>query len=103
MAGCIFAITLFGSCKSSPSDEDIRRKIALDYPCPETILVGPIQIIDRKPTTLFLGLKGYQLLVSGEVIWEMGCNELGTILPAGYKETFNNKKVVLIKGEEGWR
>lgn len=75
----------------------------MDYPCPETVLVGAIQIIERKKTTPFLGLKGYQLLVSGEVIWKLGCNELGTIFPSGYKESFNNKKVVLIKGEEGWR
>jgi hypothetical protein len=99
----LLVVLLFCSCKSKPSDADIKRKILLDYTCPETVQVSFMQINNTEVATSFIGLKGYEYTVSGEVEWKEGCNDFGTNLPRGYKEKFANKKVILIKGEEGWR
>jgi hypothetical protein len=95
--------TFLSSCNDKPADEDIKRKIVLDYACPETVLVSAMQITGVKETTSFIGSKEYEYSVSGEVFWKDGCNEFGSSLTAGYREKFENKKVILIKGDEGWR
>ena len=102
---CLYGVVilLFYSCASKPAEADIKKKILLDYTCPETVQVSSITINSTKEATSFIGLKGYEYTVSGEVVWKDGCNEFGTSLPPGYKEKFENKKVVLIKGDEGWR
>jgi hypothetical protein len=99
----LITLLFFCSCKSKPSDADIEKKVLLEYTCAETAKVNSLQIIKSSPTTSLLGFKGYEYLVSGEVEWPSGCTEFGTALPAGYKEKFENKTVVLIKGEGGWQ
>jgi hypothetical protein len=94
---------LLCSCNSKPAPEDIKRKIVLDYACPETVQVSNMEISSTKETTSFIGGKGYEYTVTGEVFWKDGCNEFGHSLKAGYKEKFENKIVILIKGDEGWR
>lgn len=93
----------FGSCKSKPSNADIEKKVLSEYTCAQTAKVNSLQIIKSSPTTSLLGFNGIEYLVSGEVEWPAGCSEFGTALPAGYKEKFDNKTVVLIKGDEGWQ
>lgn len=100
---CTISLLLFCSCKSKPSNSDIEKKILLEYTCAETAKVNGLQVLKSTPTTSIFGLKGVELLVSGEVEWPSGCNEFGTGLPAGYKENFENKRVVLIKSDEGWQ
>ena len=97
------AILLFCSCKKTPSDKDIAKKVLMDYVCPETAKVNSLKVLKTSSTTSIFGLKGYQFVVSGEIEWPEGCNEFGTGLPAGYKEKFDNKSVVLIKSEAGWQ
>jgi len=99
----VLIATFLSSCSNKPADEDIKRKIVLDYACPESVQVSSMQIAGVKETTSFIGSKGYEYSVSGEVLWKDGCNEFGSSLPAGFKEKFENKKVILIKGDEGWR
>ncbi len=102
----LFAVVItlfFFSCKSKPSHADIEKKVLLEYTCAETAKVNALEIIKTSPATSIFGLKGYEYLVSGEVEWPSGCTEFGTALPSGYKEKFENKTVVLIKGEEGWQ
>lgn len=98
-----FGSLLFCSCSTKPSEADIKRKIVLDYSCPETVEVNRITINSLKESTSFIGLKGYECTVSGEVSWKDGCNEYGSFHPAGFIEKFENKKVILINGDEGWR
>ena len=91
------------SCSNKPGAEDIKRKIVLDYACPETVQVNILVINDTKETVSFISLKSFEYAVSGEVIWKDGCNEFGHSLKPGYKEKFENKTVILLKGDEGWR
>ena len=94
----------FCSCKkNTPSNKDIEKKILIEYTCAETAKVNSLEIVKSSPTTSLFGFKGYEYIVSGEVEWPTGCTEFGTSLPSGYKEKFDNKRVVLIKGEEGWQ
>jgi len=99
----LILVVFFCSCKSKPSDKDIAKKILIEYTCAETAKVNSLEIIKSSPTTSLFGFKGYEYIVSGEVEWPTGCTEFGTSLPSGYKEKFDNKRVVLIKGEEGWQ
>jgi hypothetical protein len=98
----IGALILYG-CSNKPGESDIKRKIVLDYPCPETVQVSRLEVTSTKETTSFIGLKGYEYTVTGEVFWTNGCNEFGHSLKPGQKEKFENKIVILIKGDEGWR
>jgi hypothetical protein len=100
---CAIALLFFCSCKSKPSNADIEKKVLLEYTCAETAKVNALQVLKSTPTTSIFGLKGYEYLVSGEIEWPSGCTEFGTGLPPGYKENFENKRVVLIKGEDGWQ
>lgn len=98
----ISTLFLFG-CKNKPSDKDIAKKILIEYTCAETAKVNSLEIVKSSPTTSIFGFKGYEYIVSGEVEWPTGCTEFGTALPAGYKEKFDNKRVVLIKSDDGWQ
>src|SRR5450631_4080682 len=97
------SIVFFCSCKNTPSNKDIETKILIEYTCAETAKVNSLEIVKSSPTTSLFGFKGYEYIVSGEVEWPTGCTEFGTSQPSGYKEKFDNKRVVLIKGEEGWQ
>ena len=100
---CGVCILFLYSCASRPVAEDIKRKIVIDYPCPETVEVSALQITGVKETVSFIGGKGFEYTVSGEVVWKDGCDEFTHSLKSGDKEKFENKIVILIKGEEGWR
>ena len=100
---CLITLPFCYSCKSKPSNSDIEKKVLLEYTCAKTAKLNSLQVIKSSPTTSILGFKGYEYLVSGEVEWPSGCTEFGTAVPAGYKERFENKTVVLIKSELGWQ
>jgi len=99
----IIGALLLYSCSNKPAETDIKRKIVLDYACPETVQVSSLKITGTKENTSFIGLKGYEYTVTGEVFWKKGCNEIGHSIKPGQKEKFENKIVILIKGDEGWR
>jgi len=103
LVACLITFLFICSCNNKPSSADIEKKVLLEYTCAETAKVNSLQIVKTSPTTSIFGLKGYQYLVSGEVVWPSGCTEYGTSVPAGYKESFENKMVVLIKSDEGWQ
>lgn len=103
ISSLIFICLLFCSCKSKPSEKDISKKILLDYVCPENAKVNALKIINSKPTETLLGMPALQYTVSGEVEWAGGCDEAFSNLPLGYKESFNNKTVTLVKTEQGWQ
>ena len=91
------------SCSSGPSDEDIKKKILLEYVCMETAEVENLKIIGSKEAETISDAKGYEYTVSGEVVWRDGCNESLRPTQPGYKERFENKKVYLVKTEGEWR
>ena len=98
-----FVVFAFCSCKSKPSQEDISKKILLEYVCPENAKVNDLKIIDKKETQSIFGLPALQYTVSGAVEWTNGCDEAFGNLPAGYKETFDRKTVILVKSDNGWQ
>ena len=100
-----FSLLFFCSCKRTPSNKDIEKKILVEYACPEKANVNGLEIVKTAPATSLFGLKGYEYeyIVSGEVECPSGCTDFSTSLPPGYKEKFENKRVVLLKGEEGWQ
>ena len=100
---CLILLVFIFGCKSKPSGKDIERKILLEYVCAEKAKVNSLEIVSTSPTTSLFGYKGYEYVVSGEIEWPTGCTEFGTSLPSGYREKFDNKRVVLIKGEDGWQ
>ena len=70
----IISALLLCACSNKPGDADIKRKIVLDYACPETNQVSSLKITGTKEITSFMGLKGYEYTVTGEVFWKDGCN-----------------------------
>jgi len=64
----IGALLLY-SCSNKPGETDIKRKIVLDYACPETVQVSSLKITGTKETTSFIGLNGYEYTVTGEVFF----------------------------------
>jgi hypothetical protein len=101
---CLTIATLsFCSCKSKPSEEDITKKILLEYVCPENAKISNLKVIDKKETQSIFGLPALQYTVSGEVEWANGCDEAFGNLPAGYKEAFDRKMVTLVKSDNGWQ
>lgn len=96
-------VVIFSSCKSKPSEKEIAKKLLLEYVCPDNAKVNSLKIIDTKQTQTFLGTPALEYTVSGEVEWAGGCDEAFGNLPAGYKEKFENKTVILAKTDEGWQ
>jgi hypothetical protein len=92
------------SCNNKPSDNDIKKKILLEYVCAENAQVNDLKIVHTKDAESIAGLKGYEYVVQGEVEWTKGCQEFGAMLLPGQREKFEDKRVFLIKGEDGvWR
>ena len=89
------------ACKSKPSEKDIKKKILLDYICAETANVNDMRIVNTKDAEGIFGNKGYEYTISGEIQWANGCREFGSGLPPGHTERFENKRVFLIKGNDG--
>lgn len=99
----IFA-SVFTGCSSKPSEDDIKKKILLDYVCAETATVNDMTVVSVKDAESIFGLKGFEYQVSGEIEWTEGCRQFGTGLPPGHKEKFQDRRVFLIKGEDDvWR
>lgn len=103
LSASLFITLLFLSCKSEPSEDEISKKILMEYVCPETAKVVSLKISDSKETETIIGGKAYAYMVSGEVEWPAGCTDFGTGITAGYKEPFENKTVTLAKTEDGWQ
>ncbi|MET0636674.1 MAG: hypothetical protein ABWZ25_11660 [Chitinophagaceae bacterium] len=96
----IISSIIFISCNSKPSDRDIEKKILMEYTCFEKARVDNLKILDTKDAEGISGNKGYEYVVSGEIVWPEGCNEFGNLAP-GSKEPFADKHVFLIKTDEG--
>lgn len=101
MATGLLLLVLLASCHGKPSDNDIKKKILMEYICAEGAKVNDLRVISTKDAESFVGLKGFEYQVAGEVEWTNGCREFGAMLPPGYKEKFDSKRVVLIKGDDG--
>lgn len=100
----LFLIAGIVACNSKPSENDIKKKVLLDYVCAETAQVNDMKIVSVKDAESIFGLKGYEYQVSGEIEWTNGCRQFGAGLPPGHKERFEDKRVFLIKGEDDvWR
>ncbi len=101
----LFAFIAFSfcSCKSKPTEQDISKKILLDYVCPENAKINGLKVLDTKETQSLFGLPALQYTVSGEIEWSNGCDEAFGNLPAGYKEAFDRKTVTLVKNDNGWQ
>ena len=99
----LFVLSFLCSCNSMPSDDDIKKKILIDYICNGTAKVSSLKIVDKKDAESIMGLKGYEFLATGEVLWESGCQEFGSRIPPCFTESLDKKRVVLIKSDEGWQ
>jgi hypothetical protein len=103
-ASALLPLLFLVSCHGKPSDNDIKKKILLEYICAENARVNDLKIVNTKDAESIAGLKGFEYQVEGEVEWTGGCQEFGAMLPPGHKEKFTDKSVFLIKGEDGiWR
>ncbi|MBS1746041.1 MAG: hypothetical protein JST21_07725 [Bacteroidetes bacterium] len=99
-----FLITvIITGCNKEPTSEDISRKILTEYVCPENARVEGLKIIKQTETQSLLGKPALQLIVSGEIVWQDGCNETFAVLSKGHKEAFNNINIMLIKEEGEWK
>ncbi|MGB8191342.1 MAG: hypothetical protein WCF67_05450 [Chitinophagaceae bacterium] len=97
----VLLLLIMSSCKSKPSDADIKKKILFEYVCNENAAVNNLQILNTKDAVAIFGNKGFEYEVSGEVEWKNGCREFGTNIQPGFTEKFERKTVFLIKGEDG--
>ncbi len=95
--------TLVSSCSDEPSHSDIEKKLLMEYVCPDAAKVNNMKITETRSAEGISGAKGYNYTVSGEVEWTKACDESINQTKAGFKEKFENKTVVLIKGENGWQ
>jgi translation elongation factor EF-1beta len=101
---CLFLLSFsLYSCKKKPTDDDISKKILLEYICADNAKIDGLKIIDEKETQSLFGLPAIQFTVSGFVEWIDGCDETFGMLPRGYKEPFTNKLVTLVKSNDGWQ
>lgn len=75
----------------------------MEYVCPDAAKMTNLKMLNKKDAEGISGAKGFTYTVSGEVEWKKSCDESINQTPAGFKEKFENKTVVLIKGENGWR
>ncbi len=99
-----FLITvIITGCNKGPTSEDISKKILSEYVCPGNARVEGLKIIKQTETQSLLGKPALQLTVSGEIVWQEGCNETFAVLTKGHKETFINKNIMLIKEEGEWK
>jgi hypothetical protein len=99
---CLISLIVLYSCKGKPSDSDIKKKILMEYTCPETSKVNSLNIISTKDAEAISGVPAYEYVVTGEIIWPKGCNEFGN-MPAGHVEKFENKHVFLAKVDGNWQ
>lgn len=96
-------IFLFGCGSSRPSEEQIAQRILYQYTCAENAKVVSLKIIDSKETNGDDGTRVVELKVSGAVQWPNGCNDLGSVFPAGHTVPFENKTVLFAKTQDGWQ
>jgi hypothetical protein len=88
---CLISLIVLYSCKGKPSDSDIKKKILMEYTCPETSKVNSLNIISTKDAEAISGVPAYEYVVTGE------------IMPAGHVERFENKHVFLAKVDGNWQ
>lgn len=101
---CLFLLSFsLYSCKRKPTNDDISKKILLEYVCADNAKIDGLKIINEKETQSLFGLPAVQFTVSGFIEWANGCDEAFGALPPGYKEPFNNKLVTLVKSDKGWQ
>lgn len=96
----LITLLLFCSCKSKPSNDDIKKKVLAEMPCSENAKFTDFKVVKSGDEETAMGVTGIEYTVSGEVEWPEGCTFLGSQLPAGHKEKFDNKSVVFIKNEQ---
>ena len=94
---------LVTSCKGKPSDEQISKKVLMEYTCAETAKVISLQVVNSAETKTIMGGKALEYTVSGAVQWPKGCTEFGTGVSPGYTENFVNKRIFFAKTDEGWQ
>lgn len=97
------ALILLVSCSGGPSEEDLKKKILLEYVCMEGASVENLNVVSKKDAETVSGTNSYEYTVAGEVVWENGCDEGLRPTPPGFKEQFSNKKVFLANVEGEWR
>lgn len=98
----LIGLVAIASCNSKPSDEDIQKKLLGEYVCGDNAKLISFKILHSKKSRSFTGEPAYEYLVSGEIQWISDCPQFFNVIPAGYKESFKNKKIFLYKGEDGW-
>lgn len=98
---CLLVAFLCSCGGGKPPDSEIKKKILMSYVCNETATVNNLTIHETKDAESIGGNKGYEYVVSGEIEWKEGCREFGMNAEPGRTERFENKRVFLIKGDDG--
>lgn len=98
----LLLVTFSYGCKTKPSNDEIKKCILKDFLCGQSAKINSLTIINSSERE-FMGIKGYEFIVEGEIEWTSDC-QAGIMGPvqAGYKQTFANKKVFVRKMDNGW-
>ncbi len=100
--GCLLSVVLFCSCKSRPSDEEVKHCLLKQYDCENAVQLSEFKIENSREVTGLTGDKEYEFIVSGEVEWTADCSSFLQVIHAGKKERFSDKHVFLVKMDRGW-
>src|SRR5258708_4534155 len=99
--GFLLPAVLFCSCKSGPSEEEVKHCLLKQYECENAVQLNAFKIDNSRQVTGLMGDKEYEFIVSGEVEWVSDCQALFQLIRAGKKERFTDKHVFMMKMDNG--
>jgi Na+-translocating ferredoxin:NAD+ oxidoreductase RnfG subunit len=77
------------SCKRKiPAQDDIQKKLLTEFVCPETARIRHFEIVQHDEIKNATGNITHRYLVQGQMEWPSGCNDDGTVIPAGRQQSF---------------
>ena len=98
----LLAAVLFCSCKSGPSEEELKHCLLRQYDCESAVQLNSFKIENSREVTGMLGDKEYEYIVSGEIEWTADCQAFFQLVHAGKKEHFTDKHIFMVKMDRGW-
>ena len=95
-----FLVAILIGCADKPTQADMEKKLLQNYVCPDKARVKELKVLRTEETKSTGGPHLFRFTVRGEVEWPTGCNQTGTITPAGTKEPFE-RLLTLYKSDKG--
>lgn len=93
---------VFVSCHNKPSEAAVQSCLLKQYDCSDHAKIISFKVENSAPIPEYMGTKGYEFIVSGQIEWTADCQSLFQVIPAGHIEAFQDKHVVLVKMDNGW-